>query len=60
MSFDLLCNSDRRSRGEESREENIIFGLESSVTSVVGVLLWVALVGGLRLIAGVGCSRREE
>lgn len=58
--------SDRRSSGEESREENKIAGPEGSASSsaelsgteVGGGVRGDAVVGGLLFILGVGVSRR--
>lgn len=60
--------SDLRSRGDDSRDEKRIAGLELSaepsaglfvVVTVVGWLREEAVVGGLLLILGVGVSSRE-
>jgi len=61
-STDFFCISERRSRGDERREEKRIFGpsrASDRVVETVGVDEREAVVGGLLVIAGVEDSRIE-
>jgi len=60
---DFFWISDRRSKGEESREEKRILGSgdeSEGVVEIAGVVEGLADVGGLLVIAGVDNSRIEE
>ena len=61
-STDFFCISERRSRGEESRDEKRILGPSAAsdrVVEIAGVDEGEAVVGGLLVIAGVEDSRIE-